>query len=49
MKKVGKPKESEAFTRFREFAGKLVAIPKSEIDKQKAKHEREKEKRAARR
>ncbi len=44
MKKT-KPKTiapSEEFARFREFARKLIAVPKKEIDQQKAKYEKQK-------
>lgn len=49
MKKT-KPKAdtpSEEFTRFQEFARKLIAVPKKEIDQQKAKYEKKKQKRQA--
>lgn len=32
--------KSEEFTRFEQTLRKLVAVPKSEIDKEKAKYER---------
>lgn len=40
------PKSNE-FTRFEELTRKLVSVPKSEIEKQKDRYEREKEKRPA--
>jgi hypothetical protein len=36
-----KPTKSEEFTRFEQTLRKLVAVPKSEIDKGRAKYERE--------
>jgi hypothetical protein len=47
MRGAGKQKESDEFKRFAGLAGKLVAVPKKEADKQMAKYEREKEKRPA--
>lgn len=41
-----KPKEpatSEEYQRFEKFAKALMAVPKKELDKELAKHEREKE------
>ncbi len=41
-----KPKQgqtSEEFERFRDFTRRLMAVPKKEIDKEKAKYERKKE------
>lgn len=37
--KSSKP-PSEEFQRFQEFARKLIAVPKKEIDQQKAKYEK---------
>jgi len=36
------PKTSEEFERFRDFTRRLIAVPKKEIDQQKAKYERKK-------
>lgn len=47
MKKKPSKPPSEEFTRFQEFARKLIAVPKKEIDQQKAKYERKKNKRQA--
>lgn len=38
------PPKSEEFTRFEQTLRNLVAVPKSEIDKEKAKYERQREK-----
>ena len=38
-----KTPKSEEFTRFRELAGKIVTVPKAEVDKQREKYERKKE------
>ena len=42
-----KTPKSDEFTRFEELTRKLMSVPKAEVDKQKAKYEREKEKRPA--
>lgn len=45
--KTAKPKEpatSEAQKRFERFGTALMAVPKKELDKELAKHERKKEK-----
>lgn len=43
MKKPkSKSQPSEEFRRFEEFARKLIAVPKKEIDQQKAKYEKQK-------
>jgi hypothetical protein len=43
MKKPkSKSQPSEEFQRFQEFAKRLMAVPKKEIDQQKAKYERKK-------
>lgn len=34
--------KSEEFKRFEDFTRRLIAVPKKEIDKEKAKYEREK-------
>jgi len=38
------PVKSEEFKRFEDFTRRLIAVPKKEIDQQKAKYEREKTK-----
>ena len=47
MKQSGKkaPQKSEEFRRFEEFTRKLIAVPKKEIDQQKVKYEKKKNKR----
>ena len=47
MKKAKAETTSEEFRTFKELAGKLVAVPKKEVEKQMAKHEHEKVKRPA--
>jgi hypothetical protein len=47
MKKQKEEKPSEEFERFRDFTKRLMAVPKKEIDQQKAKYERKKSKRKA--
>ena len=42
MKKKSAKPPSEEFRRFEEFARKLMAVPKKEIDAQKAKYEKQK-------
>ncbi|HYR74908.1 MAG TPA: hypothetical protein VEM96_03630 [Pyrinomonadaceae bacterium] len=42
MKKQKVEKPSEEFERFREFTKRLIAVPKKEIDQQKAKYEKQK-------
>lgn len=43
MKKAKPSKPpSEEFRRFEEFTRKLIAVPKKEIDQQKAKYEKQK-------
>ena len=42
-----KPARKNEFTRFRNLAGKIVAVPKAEVDKQREQHEKEKGKRPA--
>ena len=44
MNKETKNKQSDEFTRFERTLRNLMAVPKSEIDAQKAKYEREREK-----
>ncbi|MDQ1611418.1 MAG: hypothetical protein QOG00_1349 [Pyrinomonadaceae bacterium] len=44
MRKAEQPKKSEEFTRFEQTLRNLMAVPKSEIDKEKAKYERQREK-----
>ena len=44
LPKTPKPDE---FSRFEELTRKLVSVPKGEVDKQREKYEREKEKRPA--
>jgi hypothetical protein len=41
------PPTSSEFERFQEFAKKIVAVPKREIDKQAAKEERKAQKKRA--
>lgn len=43
MKKTAKARTSEEFNRFRDFTKRLIAVPKTEIDQQKAKYEKRKE------
>lgn len=42
-KQIHKPKSDE-FSRFEQTLRHLIAVPKSEIDKEKAKYERQREK-----
>ncbi|MGI8654290.1 MAG: hypothetical protein ACR2LC_03620 [Pyrinomonadaceae bacterium] len=44
MNKETKSKRSEEFTRFEQTLRNLIAVPKSEVDKERAKYEREREK-----
>ncbi len=44
MRKMEQPAKSEEFRRFEDFTRKLLAVPKSEVDEQKAKYERQREK-----
>ncbi len=44
MKAPQPEKKSEEFTRFEQTLHNLMAVPKSEIDKEKAKYERQREK-----
>lgn len=44
MKETNKAKKSDEFSRFEQTLRNLVAVPKSEIDKEKAKYERQREK-----
>jgi AAA15 family ATPase/GTPase len=44
MSKTATTTKSEEFTRFEQTLRNLIAVPKSEVDKQKAKYEREREK-----
>lgn len=39
-----KPQKSEEFTRFEQTLRGLMAVPKSEVDKEKEKYERQREK-----
>lgn len=49
MRKAKEPEsKSESFVRFEDLARKIVSVPKAEVDKQKEKYEREKEKGPAR-
>lgn len=45
MKNQKTPVKSEEFKRFEEFTKRLMAVPKKEIDQQKAKYDRKKTKR----
>jgi hypothetical protein len=36
-----KPEDLSPFERFREFARRIIAVPKSEIDKQEAEYQRQ--------
>jgi len=40
--KTKQPEKSAEFKRFEDFTRRLIAVPKSEIDKEKAKYERQK-------
>lgn len=42
MKKKSAEQKPEEFQRFEEFTRKLIAVPKKEIDQQKAKYEKQK-------
>lgn len=46
MKKLQQAKQpqSDEFTRFEQTLRNLMAVPKSEVDKEKAKYERQREK-----
>ena len=44
MPKTEQPAKSDEFKRFEELTRKLLAVPKSEVDEQKAKYERQREK-----
>jgi hypothetical protein len=39
-----KPEDLSPFERFREFARRIIAVPKSEIDKQEAEYQRQRQK-----
>jgi hypothetical protein len=41
--KLAKPEELSPFERFREFARRIIAVPKSEIDKQEAEYQRQRQ------
>jgi hypothetical protein len=41
MKKAEQTTKSEEFTRFEQTLRHLIAVPKSEIDKERAKYERQ--------
>ena len=44
MRKAKEPKpKSEEFTRFEQTLRNLIAVPKSEVDKERAKYERQRE------
>lgn len=47
MSKQTQEKQSEEYRNFRELAGKLIAVPKSEIDQKKADYERKKKEKLA--
>ena len=50
MKNTDKPpEEGSPFDRFKELAGKLVRVPKKEVDKKEAAYQRTKTKRKKRR
>ncbi len=42
MKKQKEEKPSQEFERFRDFTKRLMAVPKKEIDQQKAKYDKQK-------
>jgi hypothetical protein len=42
--KPQKPDGLSPFERFREFARRIIAVPKAEIDEQEVKYQREREK-----
>jgi len=42
MKKKSTTPKSEEFRRFEDFTRRLMAVPKKEIDQQKAKYEKQK-------
>jgi hypothetical protein len=44
MPKAEQPAKSEEFARFEQTLRRLVAVPKSEVDKEKEKYERQREK-----
>jgi hypothetical protein len=44
MKQAEKTAKSEEFARFEKTLRRLMAVPKSEVDKEKAKYERQREK-----
>jgi len=44
MSKRAEAEQSEEYRKFKELAARLVAVPKSEIDRQKATLEHEKQK-----
>jgi hypothetical protein len=44
MRKAEKPVKSDEFKRFEDFTRKLLAVPKSEVDKEKAKYDSQREK-----
>lgn len=39
--KSDKPEELSPYERFREFARRIIAVPKAEIDEQQAEYQRE--------
>ena len=41
------PPKSDEYNRFQELKRNLLAVPKKDVDKQKAKHEKSKDKRPA--
>jgi hypothetical protein len=43
--KPQKPDDLSPFERFREFARRIIAVPKEEIDEQEAQYQRERSKR----
>lgn len=46
--KRSEPATNEPYERFQRFAKALIAVPKKELDKELAKHERKKEQKAKR-
>jgi hypothetical protein len=47
MMKAGAKPEPTPFERFRDFARKIIAVPRAEIDQQEAEYQRERAKRKA--
>lgn len=47
-KQVAKNEENDSFTKFKEFARKIVNVPKKEIDEQEKKYQMRKSKEKAR-